>query len=93
MVAVRHGTYRYLSPVVQFDDDRQVIGLSSISLVNNPNLPLSAPALNSETTMTDTDDTTTQTTQLAEPSRAVEVVCSTPSGITESITFCASCWR
>ena len=63
--ALRAGTYKYLSPVIRFDRTQRVTGLSSISLVNNPNLPLAAPALNSEQTMTDTD-TTTQTQPAAQ---------------------------
>ena len=63
--ALRAGTYKYLSPVIRFNADQRVTGLSSISLVNNPNLPLTAPALNNEQTMTDTDTTTRTTTDAA----------------------------
>ena len=43
---LRARRYRYLSPALLLDDD-DVVGMSSLALVNNPNLPLTAPAVNS----------------------------------------------
>ena len=47
---LRARRYRYLSPALLLDDD-DVVGMSSLALVNNPNLPLSAPTLHSEAPM------------------------------------------
>ena len=49
--SVRAQRYRYVSPAVLLNATGDVIALSSIALVNNPNLPLEAPTLNSEATM------------------------------------------
>ena len=45
---VRAKRYRYISPALLLTANDDVVGLSSIALVNNPNLPLDAPRLNSE---------------------------------------------
>ena len=44
---VRRKAYRYVSPAYLLGQDGVVQGLSSIALVNNPNLPLDAPTLHS----------------------------------------------
>lgn len=49
---VRERKYRYLSPALLLDGD-DVVGLSSVALVNNPNLPLGLPAVNSEVAVDD----------------------------------------
>ena len=47
--SLRDKKYRYLSPAVLLDKADNVVGLSSVALVNNPNfLGLGAPAINSE---------------------------------------------
>ena len=51
---VRAKRYRYISPALLLSANDDVVGLSSIALVNNPNLPLDAPRLNAE------DDVKTQ---------------------------------
>ena len=50
--AIRTKRYRYLSPAVYASGDRQIAGLSSVALVNNPNFPI--PALNDDTGGTQT---------------------------------------
>ena len=45
---VRAKRYRYISPALLLSANDDVVGLSSVALVNNPNLPLDAPRLNSE---------------------------------------------
>lgn len=45
---LRQKRYRYVSPGYLIAADDTVIGLSSLALVNNPNLPLDAPALHAE---------------------------------------------
>ena len=47
MAKVRTKRYRYISPAYLVVRDGTVTGLSSIALVNNPNLPLDAPTLHS----------------------------------------------
>ena len=46
---VRAKRYRYISPALLLSANDDVVGLSSVALVNNPNLPLDAPRLNTET--------------------------------------------
>ena len=53
---VRAKKYRYVSPALHLDRSGNVVALSSLALVNNPNLPLSAPSIHSESDMSgDTD--------------------------------------
>lgn len=53
---VRAKRYRYVSPALLIDADDVVVGLSSLALVNNPNMPLAAPSIHSESDMSgDTD--------------------------------------
>ena len=54
--SLRRRKYRYVSPALLLTSDGDVVGLSSLALVNNPNLPLEAPQLNSEDTMSGTTD-------------------------------------
>ena len=42
--AINRGEYRYLSPALELDKERNVIGLSSVALVNNPNFDLRVQA-------------------------------------------------
>ena len=44
---LRKKAYRYLSPALFRGRDREVAGLSSLALLNNPNMPLVAPVVNS----------------------------------------------
>ena len=44
---VRRKEYRYVSPAYLISSDGVILGLSSLALVNNPNLPLDAPTLHS----------------------------------------------
>ena len=46
--AIRQKKYRYLSPAVMLDPRGNIRALSSVALVNNPNMPLGAPAVNAE---------------------------------------------
>lgn len=48
---LRSHAYRYLSPAVMLDQD-EVTGLTSVALVNNPNLSLEAPVMNRQETNT-----------------------------------------
>ena len=42
--AIRSGEYRYLSPALALDKGGEIVGLSSVALVNDPNMKLRAPA-------------------------------------------------
>ena len=44
---VRRKSFKYISPAYLFSEGGIVSGISSIALVNNPNLPLDAPTLHS----------------------------------------------
>ena len=63
--SLRDKKYRYVSPALMLNHAGDVVGLSSIALVNNPNLPLEAPALNTET-----DDVKTKEQLAAEAALA-----------------------
>ena len=43
---LRRKAYRYLSPALMHDADMELMGLSSVALVNDPNFHLPAPAIN-----------------------------------------------
>lgn len=43
-IAIRDGRYRHLSPAFELNKEGEIIGLSSVALVNDPNLALHAPA-------------------------------------------------
>lgn len=68
---LRARRYRYLSPAIVLDRNDDVVGLSSVALTNNPNLPLEAPAINSsEATV---DDKQKQQADLDERARKLKV--------------------
>ena len=66
---VRAKRYRYISPALLLNRADEVVGLSSIALVNNPNLPLSAPIINSGASPMDENELKTKETDLAERER------------------------
>ena len=69
---LRERRYRYLSPAFMLDhDDDEVVGLSSVALVNNPNLPLKPPAVNSSEAGVD-DKQKQQQAELDERARKLE---------------------
>ncbi len=53
--SLRAKEYRYLSPALLVARNDDVVGLSSVALVNNPNFPLPAPQINSERDMSPED--------------------------------------
>ena len=67
---LRARKYRYLSPGLRLEPGTgEVLAVSSVALVNNPNMPLEAPAVNSNA---GTMKTTTTGTQTAEDLQARE---------------------
>ena len=50
--ALSRDAYRYLSPALRLDPDERITGLSSIALVNDPNLPLAPLSVHHEDDMT-----------------------------------------
>ena len=53
--ALRAKRYRYLSPALLLDAADDVVGLSSVAFVNNPNLSIQAPRVNSGTSMNENE--------------------------------------
>lgn len=47
LAALRAKRYRYVSPALLLDHADDVVGLSSVAMVNNPNLTIEAPRINS----------------------------------------------
>ena len=67
---LRSGTYRYLSPALTVrKSDETVVGMSSLALLNNPNMQLEAPEVHNQQTDTKSDEQTqTQTSAQASTS-------------------------
>lgn len=79
VMSLRGGSYRYLSPALRHTSDMEIVGLSSVGMVNDPNFSLEAPTIHSRSDpMTDrpegVDDATWQKAldALAERERAAD---------------------
>lgn len=56
VMSLRSGTYRYLSPGLFTTSDKDITGLSSVGLVNDPNFNLPAPTMHRTETKMDNDE-------------------------------------
>ena len=63
---LRMKKYRYVSPALLLNAANDVVGLSSVAVVNNPNLPLPAPAVNSTGSPMDKDELKAKQSELDE---------------------------